>query len=352
MKISSRAIACACVMLVLALAGPAEAHVKWFAQWDIVCPPRDPRRVLSLDLWRAFFAAAVAAMAALAALDWHLARNDALDRFSRRVHDAVAPRAIPLLRCGLAIYFVLAATCLAEPAYLTPELRAPHWVAAVQLAAAALVLWRPTAWLAGLALIGLYAMAVAEYGWFHLLDYPLFLGLGVILLLPKLARGDSVLLSLDVLRASAAVTLLWGGIEKFAYPEWSFDLMKNISFLSLGVSPETAMYMYGFGEVALSFGLLAFGVGSQIAAALLLLVFVVAIPPFGMVDLVGHSGIIAGLVPLTLTRSRLRVRLRSAARNAAWHGAAFSATLVALGIGYFGLHELYIAPKTAARLLA
>ncbi len=63
--------------------------------------------------------------------------------------------------------------------------------------------------------------------------------------------------------------------------------------------------------------------------------------------MVGHGGIIAGLVPLMLTRSRLQVRLRSAVHNAAWHGAAFAATLVVLGIGYFGLHELYIAPKAA-----
>jgi hypothetical protein len=152
------------------------------------------------------------------------------------------------------------------------------------------------------------------------------------------------LLCLDVLRASAAVTLLWGGIEKFAYPEWSFGLMESTPLLSLGVSPETAMYIYGFGEVALSFGLLAFGIGSQVAAALLLLVFVAAIPPFGIVDLVGHSGIIAGLVLLTLTRSRLQVRLPSAVRNASWHGAAFSATLMALSIGYFGLHGLYTSP--------
>lgn len=330
------------VVLGLVLAAPAEAHVKWFAQWDIMCPPRDPMRVFSSLLWRVFFAAALVVMATLAALDWFLARGSALERLSRRVHAVVAPRSLPLLRCGLAIYWVLAATCLAQPVYLTPELHAPQPIVAVQLAAALLVLWRRTAWLGGLALIGLYAMAVADYGWYHLLDYPLFLGLGVILLLPALLRGDATLLGLDVLRASAAATLLWGGIEKFAYPEWSFPLMRNVPLLSLGVAPESAMYMYGFAEVALSYGLVAFGLGGQIAAALLLAVFVAAIGPFGMVDLVGHSGIIASLALLMLTRSRLGVCRSSAARNAAWHGAVFAATLTALGIAYFGLHALYL----------
>jgi hypothetical protein len=151
---------------------------------------------------------------------------------------------------------------------------------------------------------------------------------------------------LDLLRWGAAVTLIWGGIEKFAYPEWSLPMMLDKPFLSLGVEPETAMFMYGFGEIALSFGLLFFRVGSQVAAGLLLFVFVAAVPPFGWVDLVGHSGIIVALVLLTLTRSGASLAFNCSWRHAGAHSALFAATLASFGTGYVGLHAIYLEQTT------
>jgi hypothetical protein len=191
-------------------------------------------------------------------------------------------------------------------------------------------------------------MAIADHGWFHLLDYPLFAGLGVILILTRWRVDHRTLL--DLLRWSAAITLLWGGIEKFAYPQWSLPIMLKTPFLSLGVAPETAMFIYGFGETALSFGLLFFGAGSQVAAALLLLVFGAAVLPFGWVDLVGHSGIIVALTLLALTRPGRPLALRSPIRHAGAHGALFAATLASLGAGYAGLHVLYLDQTAAANL--
>jgi uncharacterized membrane protein len=270
------------------------------------------------------------------------------------MHDIAAPRAMHFVRWGLSIHWLLVALTLPMPVYLTPELIAPYWVVSVQLCCTVLVLRQSTAWLAGVALIGLYALAVVDYGWFHLLDYPIFLGIGAILVLPKLLQRDCTVLCLDILRVSTAVTLLWGGIEKFAYPEWSFGMMNKIPTLSLGVTPETAMFMYGFGEVALSFALLLFGVGSQIAAALLFLVFVAAVPLFGWVDLVGHSGIIVALAVLIATHSRSLLHVACPYLNATLHGVSFSAVVAVLGAGYFDLHSIYLsitAPDKAFELL-
>lgn len=331
----------------------ASAHVKWFAQWDIICPPRDPMRVVSDPLWQAFFSLAVLVMGLLAGLDWCLSRADChLNRLLDKVHQQVFPKAILILRCGMCAYWLLVSLTMAKPVYLTPELLAPGWVRWVQLACAALVLLPRLAWLAGTALVGLYLCAIVDYGWFHLLDYPLFMALGVILLLPRLRAQTTDALGLDFLRWSAAVTLMWGGIEKFAYPEWTFPLMQTIPALSLGTTPEAAMYMYGFGEVALSFALMLFGIGSQVAALVLLIVFVVAIPPFGWVDLVGHSGIVVTLVILTLTRSRAPMMLASWTRNAMVHAGAFFAVLVGLGLAYVGLHHLHLPSLALGQLVS
>jgi hypothetical protein len=229
---------------------------------------------------------------------------------------------------------------LPQTVYLTPELSAPAWIAWAQVACAILVLFQRTAWLAGIALLSFYAMAIADHGWFHLLDYPLFAALGVILILTRWRVDHRTLL--DLLRWAVAITLIWGGIEKFAYPQWSLPMMLNTPSLSLGVKPETAMFMYGFGEVALSFGLLFFRVGSQVAAALLLLVFAAAVPSFGWVDMVGHSGVIVALTLLILTLPGRPLALRCSIRHAGLHGALFAATLALFGGGYAVLHAIYL----------
>lgn len=158
------------------ISAPAFAHVKWFASWDILCPPRNPIRVLTTPLWQAFFLVCVAAIAALAVLDWRLTRAvGALQLAREKLHSAVLPKALLILRIGVAIYWALAAFTLPGTVYLTPELFAPSWIAWFQGACAVLVLSRWTAWLAGVGMLLMYVMAIIDHGWFHLLDYPLFL---------------------------------------------------------------------------------------------------------------------------------------------------------------------------------
>jgi hypothetical protein len=333
----------AILALAATAAAPAHAHVKWFADWSLMCPPRDPTRVFSSSLWQAFFVAAVLVMAALALLDARLSGPGSRSlQASDRLHARALPWMLPALRIGLALYWTMAAFGLPRTVYLTPELSAPAGVAWLQAACALLVLHPRTAWIAGLALIGLYGAAIVDHGWFHLLDYPIFLCVGIALVLTRKPHPDVAGRTLALLRWGAAITLLWGGVEKFAYPEWSFAMLAGDRVLSLGVDPETAMFMYGFGEIALSFGLLFFGVGGQVSAALLLAVFVAAVPKFGWLDLVGHSGIIVVLILLTLTRGRPPLALRLPAWHVGVRAALFPCTVGALCVGYFALHALYL----------
>ncbi|WP_439891197.1 hypothetical protein ACS7SF_00505 [Ralstonia sp. 25C] len=330
-------------LLAATLPSAAMAHVKWFASWNIICPPRNPARVLTSPLWQTFFGACVATLAILAVLDHQLTSLGGRLQAAREKLSAVTmPHALLVLRMGLALYWLLAAFTLAEPVYLTPELVAPPWVRWLQAGCALLVLKRSTCWLSGIGMIGMYVMAIADYGWFHLLDYPLFLAVGWILIITRCGHERNDTFALDLLRWSAALTLLWGSIEKFAYPEWSFPLMKSMPLLSLGVSPEAAMHMYGFAEAALSFGLLLFGLGSQISAFILLIIFIAAVAPFGWIDLVGHSAICVALGILTLVRPQRHVVLGTPLIHGCVHAALFTAVVIALLAGYFGLHALYI----------
>lgn len=330
-------------LLVATLPSAAMAHVKWFASWNIICPPRDPARVLTSPLWQAFFGACVATMAMLAVLDHQLTSlGGRLQAARERLTAVTMSHALLVLRIGLALYWVLAAFTLAQTVYLTPELVAPPWVRWLQAGCAVLVLTRSTCWLSGIGMIGMYVMAIVDYGWFHLLDYPLFLAIGWILIVTRRGHEHNDTFALELLRWSVALTLLWGSVEKFAYPEWSFPLMKGIPLLSLGVSPEAAMHMYGFAEAALSFGLLLFGFGSQMSALILLVIFVAAVAPFGWIDLVGHSAICVALGLLTLVQPQRHVVFGNPWLNGCAHAALFTTVAVALIAGYFGLHALYV----------
>lgn len=298
-------------------------------------------RVFSSQLWQILAVACVISMTGLAWLDWRLLKgaNGRFQAACTRLHDFSAPKAVFILRIGLALYWLMAAFTLPHPVYLTPELTAPAWVSWSQLALAMLVLRRATAWISGIGMLALYALAIADYGWFHLMDYPLFAALGIILILTRHGSGQRDLLGLSILRWSAGITLFWGGIEKFAYPEWSFPLLLNTPYLSMGVKPETAMYVYGFGEIAFAYGLMTFGAGSQVSAFFLLGMFLAAIGPFGWVDLVGHSGICVALLILALTRASRPILLCKPGSNAMIHCALFTGLTGIYLIGYYGLHQ-------------
>jgi hypothetical protein len=309
----------ALTLITILITPQVQAHVKWFADWTIViCPPRDPMHVITSTLWQLLFAACVIVMAGLAWLDVKLsAPHGRIQIRLHHMHLLVQPHGILVLRWGLCLYWLMTAFMIATPVFLTPELAAPPWIRWVQVTCALLILRRESSWLAGLGMIVMYVLAAFSHGWFHLLDYPLFLGIGFILLLPRLSKRCTDTHALHLLRVSAAITLLWGGIEKFAFPEWSFMMLQANPMLSLGVSPEAAMYMYGFGELALAFGLLLFGVGSQVSACLLLITFVSAVLPFGWIEWVGHSGIVVALVLLSITQPAKSVQRRvTAYRNA------------------------------------
>ncbi|HEY0146834.1 MAG TPA: hypothetical protein VGB93_11955, partial [Methylovirgula sp.] len=131
---------------------------------------------------------------------------------------------------------------------LTPELKTNvALIPWIQLALAAGLIWRETLIFTALGIVGLFAYAVYEYGIFHLLDYPIFLGIAAYLGLTGLKRDLFGMRPIDVVRYSAAITLMWASIEKWAYPEWTFPLFISHPAMSMGFDRE--FYMQSAGMV-------------------------------------------------------------------------------------------------------
>ena len=201
---------------------------------------------------------------------------------------------------------------------------------------------RRTSAFAGFGIVFLFGYAVANYGVFHLMDYPIFLGLAYYLISLSFPRlGRLRVKPLAVVRTAASVTLMWASIEKWAYPSWTLPIYMTHGEMTFGASFDLFMCAAGVIEFGLAFALLLGPLVRRASAIMLMGLFVSAIFEFGKVDAIGHSMIIAILMLIASDESRQNRRRVTIGWLAtpAW---TFAATLAAfLGL-YYGLHaEFY-----------
>jgi hypothetical protein len=292
-------------MLVPTLAFP---HVKWFVNYDLLSPPRSAVSVLFSQYFLPFLLFIAPLIFVVAFIDDYLTRRSThfVPR-ARTIASRISQHFPRLLRLGTGAFFfaVFGYGCVHEWMILTPELRThSSWICVIQLAVAVCALSDRTAIVSGIGILFLYAFGVSQYGLFHMLDYPIFVGVAVFLIAHSIWGRKSEVLALGAVRVATAVTLLWASIEKWAFPEWSFMLMAGRPGLSLGFDPEFYMIAAGFVEFCAAFLLLTGSVAARAAAFVLLLMFLSAIVPFGVIDAIGHSVIIVVLMLLIFSDNK------------------------------------------------
>ncbi|MGH1572966.1 hypothetical protein ACRAWG_22635 [Methylobacterium sp. P31] len=320
--------------LILAATSAAEAHVKWFCAYDVAGQPQGLEQVLCLDFeW-------LTALAMICLIFGCLAEGtplggallNALDRVTTRIRSDTEL----LVRATLG--FFLVSLWDLGGIILTPELKTDvTWIPWLQLAMAACLIWPRTMPLTGLGIVFLFSFATAQYGVFHLADYPIFLGIAVYLIARGLDLMPFHIRPLDIVRWSAAITLMWASIEKWAYPDWSAPLLAAKPQMTLGATPELFMQAAGVIEFTLAFALIWTPLVRRSAAIILAAIFVSAIAEFGKVDAVGHSGIIVVLLAIAADDARVAVRARHAWLAPAWYGAALATFLFLYYIGHAAL---------------
>jgi hypothetical protein len=335
---SGRALRALMPML-LACPALASAHVKWFARFDLQGEPRSPFEVMTSPSFLALALAAALALGLGGALDAWLTR-----RARAGVGVDLGDRAVAAMRFGLAACFVASILFFRDaPVILTPDLHtASAWTVLVQwgiVVAAVTGFLRVAA--AGVGV--LFVQAVADYGPFHLMDYTVFVGIAAFLLLA--GGGErSRTRGLVLLRLSLGFTLMWGGIEKWLYPEWTYPLLCGSGkALLMGLSPDFFMQAAGFVEFCLAFVAVVGATAARVACALLALLMTAAIPMFGGVDAVGHAPFLLVLAVLAASRNPLADRFGDAApvRQALQWAAAFAAVLGILPAFYFAAHRAF-----------
>lgn len=330
----------------------AEAHVKWFAEYDLLCPPRSPSRILFGDYFIPFCLVVGPVMFAIAYIDHHMVRTQSSPFRNAATLTDHAQAYFPIaLRLGVSAFFLAAASY--GGFILTPELKTEAgWVFTMHLAIAVLALSPRTAFLAGFGMIALYIHAVFEFGVYHLLDYPIFLGVAAFLVIDSFFGETHSMMAQNVMRWCTGITLLWAGIEKFAFPEWSFVLLAEKPAIAFGLNAEFYMAAAGFVEFCAAYLLIAGALSARAAALVLQFFFVSAIYYFGVIDAIGHSVIIVVLTLLMLAQNPmpLRFKAQGPATIATIHTGLFFGVLFLFIVLYCGGHYLSYGPYLSTTL--
>jgi hypothetical protein len=280
-------------VLTIVCPSDALAHVKWFAPFNVASEPRPLVSVLSPTFGYLFLISLVVMLgtAVVERTPIGAALLDTLDR----IGGLWRSRTEALLRACAGAFLV--ALFVLGNVILTPELKTQSAIIPwLQVMMAIGLFWRPTMILSGFGIVALYVIGVANYGVFHLLDYPIFLGLAAFFILSGLGLKLGNLRPLDVARWGAGITLMWASIEKWAYPQWTYPLLAEHPKLAFGWDPSFYMTAAGVIEFGLAFGLIWTPLVRRLAAVVLTAMFISAIFEFGKIDAIGHLMIIAILL--------------------------------------------------------
>jgi hypothetical protein len=318
----------------------ATAHVKWFVNCNVSDDPLPAQAVLTTTFLVFFTLFLILLYLGCAAERTALGANisQLLDRYTAPLHR----RADDLLRSVAAVSFAL---LWADGGLIvTPELKASSiWLSAIQLLIPMYMFGRATLPAAGAGIIVLYGFGAATYGLFHMLDYPVFVGLGVFFALSVSQNAKLLAFRFDFLRWTVAGSLLWPSIEKFVYPGWVAPIAMEHPELTLGFDVATVVTAAGVVEFGLSFALFWTPLIRRLAALALMALLTAATFDFGKVDGIGHLMIIAILMVVFARPGGTHERCHPALAPLAG-----GMTLAAVIFLYTGGHALYYGSESAS----
>jgi hypothetical protein len=175
-----------------------------------------------------------------------------------------------------------------------------------------------------------------------MLDYPVFVGLGVFFALSVSQDAKLLAFRFDFLRWTVACTLLWPSIEKFVYPGWVAPIAIAHPELTLGFDVATVVTAAGVVEFGLSFALFWTPLVRRLAALALVALLTAATFGFGKMDGIGHLMIITILMMVFARPGG------TDERHPALAPMAGGMTLAAVIFLYTGGHALYYGSESAS----
>ncbi|MEY8690299.1 MAG: hypothetical protein AB9M53_10550 [Leptothrix sp. (in: b-proteobacteria)] len=318
----------------------AQAHIKWFHDYDLMVPPKGLPEVLASAYFAPVLLAAWLVLLGATLVDARLVQgNGLLVRGFAGIEAWCQDRTYLFLRLASAVLFCVLG--MDGRTILTPELAASSpCVGELQTLAGLCALFPATGAISGVIILLLYGMGIEKYGMFHMLDYPAFIGIAIYLIWMAVDRqaGRKALM---VVRVATALTLMVGATEKFGYPNWSHDMLRQNPVLTFGIT-DLDFYMIGAGvvEFALAYLTLFGRIAAKAGAGLLFVLMASAIVLFGWTDAVGHALFLAALLALSLNHNPLPERIYRSGPGTLLRNAVISSSLfVVMVLGFVQLYQ-------------
>jgi len=318
----------------------ATAHVKWFVNCNPVDDPIPATEVFTKTFF--LFSSLFLALLYVGCKLEQTSLGETVSQFLDRVTATLHRRSDDLLRSVAAVSFAL--LWADGRLILTPELKVSSiWLSAIQLLVPMYMFWRATLPAAGVGILVLYDYGIAIYGLFHMLDYPVFIGLGVFFALSVSQNPKLQAFRFDLLRWTAAASLLWPSMEKFVYPGWVAPIAITHPEITLGFDVALVVTAAGVVESGLAFALFWTPLVRRLAALVFILLLIAATFDFGKVDGIGHLMIITIFLVVLANPDGAPGRCRPILAPL-----VASVALPALIFLYTGGHALYYGSENAS----
>ncbi len=272
-------------------ASPAQAHVKWFSNFDWATDPLAISELTTGTFW-SMFALSIGVLLVCVLLDQKIEAVPMFQRISRWFDERSS---VSLLVMRVAAFATLL-VAWQEGTLIAPELVVNNlWIERLQLTVILLLLWPAMTTLAGLGLAAIWFYGASVFGFFHMLDYVNILGVAYFLTFRMADNAWLRATTLPALYFSVGFSLIWLGCEKLVYPQWGLYLLEQKPLLTLGLDKEFFLTAAAFIEIGLGFMLMICLFGRSLSIVITLTFFLTTMV-FGKVEIIGHTLIHAALI--------------------------------------------------------
>lgn len=291
-KFSSLKIICA-FLLIAPLS--AFAHVKWFTR-STATQVASFADLNHFSFWFLLILSVVT-LAFITYADRILQKWPSFQKFNTYL-EGFADRATLILRIFTGASLLLS---WQADSMIAPELKiASGAVGWFQFFLALLLLFAKTTPLAGVGMIGLYFYAMADYGFFHLLDYLVYPAIGYFLFLSSLRHHPRISQTrIPALYIGLGFSLCWAALEKVFFPHWGMDVLRQEPALTMGLPADFFLLACAFVELCLGY-LLIIGLLQRPLALTITLVFLTTSSFFGKTEVIGHTILHGALLVFTV----------------------------------------------------
>lgn len=262
----------------------AQAHVKWFSDYDFQHAPLQWAQLNHPYFW-GLFVLSLVFLPVLVYTD-RLGERSLVYQRVNGFFDQYADQGGLIMRVTMGAVLLMS---WQGDSYIAPEIAipAPFW-GWFQFALALLLLFKQTTILTGIGMVFLYLMGIYYNGFFHMLDYVIYPAVGIFLMV-SYAKSERIRnIDLPVLYSGLGFSLCWVAFEKMFYPYWGLSVLEQAPALTMGLPHDFFLLSCAFIEFSLGY-LLIICLLHRPLALVVTLVFFITTSFFGKTEVVGHT---------------------------------------------------------------